>query len=71
MDNIQFLIKFGERTYMERFASGYLYFSHALKFREYENTLKIKGQGDRLEGGSKIFAQKFTMQSHDELVLVY
>ncbi|MCR6547064.1 hypothetical protein GX865_06135 [Candidatus Saccharibacteria bacterium] len=66
MDNIQFLIKFGERTYMERFASGYLYFSHALKFREYENTLKIKGQGDRLEGGSKIFAQKFTMQSHDE-----
>jgi hypothetical protein len=50
---------------MERFAAGYLYFSHAVKFREFENTLKIKGQGDRLEGASRLFAQKLTMQSHE------
>lgn len=65
MENIQFLIKFGERKYMERFANGHLFFSHALTFREYENALKIKGQGDRLEGGSKVFAQKLTVQGND------
>ena len=65
MNNLRFLIKFGEREYMERFAAGYMYFSHASKFRDYENKLKIKGQGDRLEGASRLYAQKVTIQSHE------
>ena len=63
MSNIQYLIKFGERKYMERLAAGYLYFSNAVKLREHETKLKTKGQGDRLEGASQIFAQNITMQS--------
>ena len=59
MQKLVFLIKFGERQYMERFASGHLYFSNALKFREIETSLMIKGQGDKLEGASKIFTTDF------------
>ena len=43
MENIQFLIKFGERQYMQRLAEGYLYFSYAKKFREIEEKLQQKG----------------------------
>lgn len=54
LEKIQFLIKFGERKYMERLAKGYLYFSCAKKLREIEEKLKCKGQGDCLEGSSRI-----------------
>lgn len=65
MSEIVFLIKFGERQFMERFANGHLYFSNALKFREIENNLMIKGQGDKLEGASKIYATDFKATSHE------
>lgn len=62
---IKFLLKFGERQYLERLRKGHLYFSHALNFRQYEETLLMKGQGDRLEGSSLVAAQDFTFISHD------
>jgi len=65
MSEIVFLIKFGERQFMERFANGHLYFSNALKFREIENNLMIKGQGDKLEGASKIYVTDFKATSHE------
>ncbi len=64
-NEIQFLIKFGERQHMERFADGYLYFSNALRFRELENTLKKKGQGDYLEASSKIYGTDMKMYDYD------
>lgn len=54
MEQIKFLLKFGEREFMERMACGYFYFSNAEKFRELEDLLQKKGQGDCLEGTSKI-----------------
>lgn len=71
MDQIKFLLKFGERKYLERLQCGNLYFSNALKFRYYEEKLLIKGQGDRLEGGSMIHTNDFSLidNSSDELVL--
>lgn len=55
MSEIRFLVKFGERQFMERMAEGNFYFSHAAKFRDLEALLKKKGQGDYLEGASKIY----------------
>ena len=65
MENIQFLIKFGEEQYMKRFADGNLYFSYAKKFRELENELKQKGQGDCLEGSSKIHGTNMQIYDSD------
>ncbi len=61
MSEIKFLLKFGEREYLERLQQGYLFFSNALTFRHYEEKLLIKGQGDRLEGGSMIAASSMNM----------
>jgi len=66
-DGVKFLIKFGERRHLERLASGFLYFSHAQKFREFEERLKIRGQGDRYEGASRLFAQRSLFQDHTSL----
>lgn len=65
MEDIKFLIKFGEEKYMKRFAGGNIYFSNALRFRELEKTLQKKGQGDRLEGASKIYAVKMEAYNKD------
>lgn len=62
---IKFLLKFGERIYLERLKAGHLYFSNALTIRYYEDKLFIKGQGDRLEGGSVLVAQDFTLIDND------
>lgn len=61
MADIKFFLKFGERRYLERLKEGHLYFSNARTFRRYEEELLIKGQGDRLEGGSYIIASNITM----------
>ncbi len=65
MENIQFLIKFGERQYMQRLAEGYLYFSYAKKFREIEEKLQQKGQGDYLEGSAKIHGTNMQIYDRD------
>lgn len=65
MERIQFLIKFGEKKYMKRFADGNIYFSNALRFRELEKILHKKGQGDYLEGASKIHILGMDMYDTD------
>lgn len=61
MDKIICLLKFGEKEHMEGLARGEMYFSNALSFRQIEEKELIKGQGDKLEGGSSIQAQDVTM----------
>lgn len=61
MDEIKFFLKFGERKNLESLQNGNMYFSNAQTFRYYEEKLFIKGQGDRLEGGSMIAANNVTM----------
>ena len=61
MYEIKALLKFGQREHMESFANGYLYCSNAKTFWGIEDTLKIKGQGDRLEASSRFFAQNISV----------
>lgn len=61
MENIKFLLKFGQREHLEQLKNGNLFFSNAQILREIEENLKIKGQGDRLEGSSKIFSNNMKM----------
>lgn len=65
MAKIQYLLKFGQRGYLESFVNGNLYCSNAITFWGIEDKLKIKGQGDVLEAGTKIFAQKMVMRHPD------
>lgn len=64
MGKIRFLLKFGERTHVEEFASGSLFCSDAITLWGIEEKLKIRGQGDILEAGSRVFTQKMTMIEH-------
>lgn len=66
MDKVKFLLKFGQREHMELFANGYLYCSNAKTFWGIEDTLKIKGQGDRLEASSRFFAQNISVYDVDD-----
>lgn len=61
MNRIICLLKFGEKEYMEGLTHGEMYFSNALNFRQIEEKELIKGQGDKLEGGSLIQARDVTM----------
>lgn len=63
MGQIAFLLKFGEESHLKDFAKGELYFSNAETFWGIEDKQKIKGQGDILEAGSRIFSQNMTVQS--------
>lgn len=65
MNDIKFLLKFGKRKHLESLQKGNLYFSNARIFRHYEDDLLIKGQGDRLEGGSYLNASNVTMVDRD------
>ena len=65
MGHIKFLLKFGEESHLKEFAKGSLYCSNAETFWGIEDKQKIKGQGDILEAGSRIFSQNMTMQSLD------
>lgn len=62
--NLKYLLKFGERPHLEELVKGSLYCSDAKTFWGIEDKLKIKGQGDILEAGSKVFAQRMMMQAH-------
>ena len=70
MSNIKYLLKFGRREHVESFAAGSLYCSNAQTFWGIEDNLKIKGQGDKLEGSSRFFAQKMTVHDYDDGSLV-
>jgi len=65
MGNIRFLLKFGQELHLKEFVKGRLYCSDAETFWGIEDKQKIKGQGDILEAGSRIFSQNLTMQSLD------
>lgn len=60
--NLKFLLKFGKKEHIEEFASGILYCSNAVTFWNIENKLKVKGQGDILEAGMRMFAQRMIIQ---------
>lgn len=62
---MKFFLKFGEREHLESLQQGNLFFSNVLTFRYYEENLFIKGQGDRLEGGSMIATSNMTMIDND------
>ena len=47
-------MKFGEYEHMKALARGEMYFSNALNFRKIEENELIRGQGDKLEGGTSI-----------------
>ena len=70
MRTIKFFLKFGQREHIETFSKGNLYFSNAEKFWGIEDKLKIKGQGDQLEAGTMLFAQKVAAYSHEDNSLV-
>jgi len=57
MNEVKYLLKFEGRKHLDSLQKGNLYFSNAITFWYYEEKLFIKGQGDRLEGGSFISAQ--------------
>lgn len=61
MEEIRYLLKFGRKSHVEEFARGTLFCSNAVTFWGIEDKLKIKGQGDILEAGSRIYAQKMTV----------
>lgn len=63
-DDVKFLLKFGEKKHIEEFVDGSLYCSTAERFWGIEKNKKIKGQGDVLEAGSRIFGQRMTIQKH-------
>lgn len=62
MADIKYLLKFGKREHLESLVNGNIYCSNAITFWGIEDKLKIKGQGDILEAGTRMFAQKMIMQ---------
>ncbi len=60
----KYLLKFGEKEYMDSFANGEMYFSHAKRFAEIEDEL-IKGQGDKLEGKAVIRVTHMQASEYD------
>lgn len=64
MDGINFLLKFGEQDHIKEFAEGSLYCSDAVTFWGIEDELKLREQGDILEAGSRMFAQRMMITEH-------
>lgn len=64
MDGIKYLLKFGKRRHVKEFAEGSLYCSDAVTFWGIEDKLKVRGQGDILEAGSRMFAQRMMITEH-------
>ena len=64
MDGIKALLKFGEQDHIKEFVEGSLYCSDAVTFWGIEDKLKLKGQGDILEAGSRMFAQRMMIKEH-------
>ena len=73
MTEIKFLLKFGKREHLESLVKGNIYCSNAITFWGIEDKLKIKGQGDILEAGTRMFAQKMIMHNPDtkEIIAEY
>lgn len=61
LENIKYLLKFGQKEHLKQLKNQDLFFSNAISIRGIEENLHIKGQGDKLEGSSKIFSDSFKM----------
>lgn len=70
MQHIKYLLKFGKADHLKFLAKGNLYFSNAEKFWGIEDEQKIKGQGDQLEAGAVLFAQKISAYRHEDNALI-
>lgn len=64
MSQLKFLLKFGKNLHIEGFIKESLFCSNAETFWGIEKDKKIKGQGDILEAGSRMFTQRMIMQEH-------
>lgn len=73
MKDIMYLLKFGEREHIESFSKGNLYFGNAKLYREIEDNLKIKGQGDGLEASTKVYSNNMRVHDYEthELAAVF
>ena len=73
MSEPRILLKFGRKEHLKSFADGNLYCSNAKTFWNIEEELKLKGQGDKLEAGSMIYAQRawFYNKDNNELFAEY
>ena len=63
MGNIKYLLKFGEKRYLQDLVENKLYFANAISFWGIEDKQKIKGQGDRFEAGIMMHAKRLQMQN--------
>lgn len=61
MEKIKYFLKFGKSDHLKSLIDGNLYCSNAITFWGIEDEIKIKGQGDILEAGARMFAQKMTV----------
>lgn len=61
MKDIKYLLKFGKKEHLEKLQNGDLFFGNAVGYRSIEENLMIKGQGDKLEASTKIFAENLKM----------
>lgn len=71
MSEIKFLLKFGKSEHLEDFAAGKLFCSNAITFWGIEKEQKIKGQGDLLEAGSKMFVQRMEMKDFETDKIIF
>lgn len=70
MNEVKFLLKFGKRNHIDTFANGGLFCSNAETFWGIEDNLKLKGQGDRLEASSMVFAQRMEIHDYNDRSLI-
>lgn len=65
MKEIKYLLKFGKREHLQSLVEGNMYCSNAITFWGIEDKLKIKGQGDILEAGTRVFAHHMTLRNSE------
>jgi hypothetical protein len=65
VDDISYLIKFGEVKYAGSFLGGSLHFGTAKGYRALEDKQKNRGQGDKMENGLRIWTTNMWVISHD------
>lgn len=62
---LRYLLKVGKKEHIDQFASGNLYCNCAKTFWDIENN-KVKGQGDALEAGTYVYAERVVFRPYDK-----
>ena len=65
MNEIRYLVKFGEQAHLQGLMDGLVYFSDAKHFIELEKEQLKRGQGDRIEGKSRLAFENLKMYNHE------